>query len=153
MTNLEDILTTERVITKSAAHTKKHALELVSKLISHELPEHSYQTVFDKFIAREKLGSTAIGGDAAIPHIQLPSLKTPIGIFIHLKQPIAFGAGASENTADLIFALAAPEEKPEEHSALLNTINKIFNDENTCKNLRATTTSKEIIEIISRARQ
>src|SRR5512138_510502 len=48
--------------------------------------------VFDSLLARERLGSTALGQGVAIPHGRIKGLKEAIGAFVRLAQPVPFDA-------------------------------------------------------------
>jgi len=63
---------------------------------------------------REKLGSTYIGYDIAIPHGRIRGLKQPIISLISLKNPILFSEKDSQK-ASLFFGLLIPEANNKEH--------------------------------------
>jgi PTS system nitrogen regulatory IIA component len=58
-------------------------------------------------LKREELGSTGVGGGAAIPHARLPDLHWPYGLLAKLKQPIEFDA-IDEQAVDIVFLLLLP---------------------------------------------
>ena len=58
-------------------------------------------------LKREALGSTSIGGGAAIPHALLPDVQRPFGLMARLKRPIQFEA-LDGQAVDLVFLLLLP---------------------------------------------
>lgn len=67
--------------------SKKRVLENLSTMISHHLSGNSdySETLFQKFLSREKLGSTAIGNGIAIPHCRALGVKRIYGSLVTLK--------------------------------------------------------------------
>jgi PTS system nitrogen regulatory IIA component len=117
--------------------SKKRVLENLSTLINQHLsgnPDNS-DSLFQNFLSRERLGSTAIGDGVAIPHCRVPGVKRIYGCLITLKKPINFEAFDGQ-PVDLIFALVVPEEKNDEHLATLARVAKILQNETSRKSLR-----------------
>lgn len=48
----------------------------------------NHDAVFDALIARERLGSTALGNGCAIPHGRLVSLAAPAVVLLRTKVPL-----------------------------------------------------------------
>lgn len=73
--------------------------------------------LLDMFLARESIGTTAIGKGIAIPHprrpIVLPVAASTVSLFF-LKTPISFGAADGE-LVQTVFALVAPTVKAHLH--------------------------------------
>lgn len=100
------------------AASRKRALELASELIAARHPAMEPGTLFDALMARERLGSTAVGEGVAIPHCRLPGCATPTGALLHLHETVDFEAPDGERV-DLLFVLVVPEEATDAHLALL----------------------------------
>ncbi len=139
--NLSSVLTAERIQVKSNACSKKRVLELVSQLISQALPECDYKDIFEQFIAREKLGSTAIGHGIAIPHIRLEGINQAIAALVTLQQPVDFN-GPEKLSVDLIFALVVPANFEQQHLDLLKAITQQLHSETTQEALRNSNTAE-----------
>lgn len=95
-----------RVLGNVEARSKKHALDILSELLS-SAADLDQGEVFQSLIAREKLGCTAIENGIAIPHGRLPELEAPVGAFLKLSRPIDFDMPDRE-PVDLIFGLLVP---------------------------------------------
>jgi PTS system nitrogen regulatory IIA component len=124
--NLSDILTPERIALAMRAASKKRALEGISELIASDTDLNS-TVVFQSLIERERIGSTGIGENIAIPHGRLKGLKKPVGAFAVLEQEIDFDA-IDQKPVNIIFALLVPEEATDEHLQLLAQLAKIFSN-------------------------
>lgn len=95
-----------RVLGNVEARSKKHALDILSELLS-SAADLDQGDVFQSLIAREKLGCTAIENGIAIPHGRLGELAAPVGAFLKLSRPIDFDMPDRE-PVDLIFGLLVP---------------------------------------------
>ena len=104
MIRLETILTPGRSLVNVPGGSKKRALEKVATVIAEQVPELEMQDVFEKLVAREKLGSTGFGNGIAIPHCRLEGCSAPVSALLHLEAPIDYDAidGAP---VDLLFVL------------------------------------------------
>jgi len=124
--NVSDILTQSRIDLAMPAASKKRALEGLSELIAKDTNLNS-TVVFQSLIDRERIGSTGIGENIAIPHGRLKGLDKPIGAFTILDQLVDFDS-IDQKPVNLIFALLVPEEATDEHLQLLAQLAKIFSD-------------------------
>lgn len=102
------------------APNKLKALQLLSKQAAARL-SIAEQAIFEPLHAREKLGSTGIGGGAAIPHTPVAGLDRPFGLFARLTKPIEFEA-IDEVPVDLIFVLLVPAAGAKDHLPLLAAV-------------------------------
>lgn len=107
----QSLLEPGRVLGNVEARSKKHALDILSELLS-SAAELDQGEVFQSLIRREKLGCTAIENGIAIPHGRLAELEAPVGAFLKLSGPVDFDMPDRE-PVDLIFGLVVP--MPEEN--------------------------------------
>lgn len=117
--------------------SKKRVLENLSSLVSDYLgsDEEQAENLFQSFVAREKLGSTAIGDGVAIPHCRAPGVKRIYGCLLTLQNPIDFDS-FDDQPVDLIFALIVPEEKNDEHLATLARVAALMQKDSSRRLLR-----------------
>ena len=78
----------------------------------------SSEIIYRALLAREKLGSTAIGEGIAIPHCRINECAEAAGCLVTLQEPIDFGP-ADGRDVDVIFVLLVPEEATQAHLNLL----------------------------------
>ena len=123
---VNDILTPARIDLAMRGASKKRALEGLSELIASDTRLNS-TVVFQSLIDRERIGSTGIGENIAIPHGRLKGLDKPIGAFAILESQIDFDS-IDQKPVNLVFALLVPEEATDEHLQLLAQLAKIFSN-------------------------
>ena len=146
--NFADIISVNRIAAGVECSSKKRSLELLSHLICDSANNINQNDVFDSLIARERLGSTALGKGIAIPHGRLKSGSQTLAAFIQLQEGVDFDAPDGD-TVDLLCALTIPEECSDEHLQVLAFLSEIFSDDNTREKLRTANNSQDILDILT----
>ncbi len=144
---LIDILSPLRVAQNDTVTSKKRALELVSQLLGQD-EVLTAQEVFESLVARERLGTTALGHGVALPHGRLKQSNVTLGAFVQLTNGIDFDA-ADRNPVDLLFAIVVPESCNEEHLKLLAQIAELFSDADMRKKLREARNADELYALLT----
>ena len=126
MNLLSRILPPSNIVIDMVATSKKRAFEQAGLLFENH---HGIArtAIFQSLIARERLGSTALGHDVAVPHGRIKDLKDPIGAFMRLAEPIRFDA-SDGRTARLLFFLLVPEHATQIHLDLLAEIARLMSN-------------------------
>ena len=133
---LADLIDDEHVETDVPAASRKRALEYLGDLAVRGSGEGlTPQEAYASLLAREKLGSTAIGHGVAIPHGRLPHGSKTLAAFVRLREGVDFDAPDHE-AVDLVFALLVPAESTEEHLQLLAQLAAMFSDPEFRRQLR-----------------
>jgi len=147
MIRLETILTPGRSLVNVPVGNQVGALEKVANLIAEQVPELEMQDVFEKLIAREKLGSTGFGNGIAIPHCRLEGCSSPVSALLHLDAPIDYDAidGAP---VDLLFVLLVPEAATDAHLELLRQIASMLDRKEVRERLRAAHSSEALFQVV-----
>ena len=143
---LEDILTPERCFCDVEGVSKKRLIKTISDFLEEDVKYLSSNQIFDALMARERLGSTGLGGGIAIPHCRVPSCKEIIGCIVTLDKAIDFDA-VDSNPVDLLFVLIVPEQENDEHIAILSQIANLFADEHFCYILRNTHDGEDLYNV------
>jgi len=147
---MNQILSPTRTLAKVRIHSKKRLLEFISEEVAREIPGANSTDIFNAFVSREKLGSTALGAGIAIPHCRVKECKNIMGFFIQLDSGIDFDASDGE-LVDLFFALVVPLEANDEHLRVLSEIAYIFDQSSVLSRLRSTHDTNQLHNIISSA--
>ncbi len=105
--------------------------------------------VRDALIARERLGTTALGQGVAIPHGRSASLEGARAAFVRLAEPIDFGAGDGQRV-DLVAALVVPAQFTDQHLKLLAELAEMFSDPDTTGALRAAPDAAALRRLLAR---
>ena len=145
---MNEILSPSRILAKVRVNSKKRLLELLANEVSKELPEADANNIFDAFLSRERLGSTAMGEGIAIPHCRVKQCKRILGFFVQLESSIDFDA-MDGKPVDLIFAVVVPVEANDEHLQVLSEVAKIFSQANIRTRLRNNDDTEQLLHILT----
>ena len=135
MTSVADILPAAHIFVAADWRSKKRVFEQASIAF-----ENASGVARDKFfsalIERERLGSTFIGEDGAIPHGRLEGAAGPLCALALLKNPIQYGIGDGNGGAvRTLFFLIAPAGGEETHLEILGTFAAMLSDTALTDNL------------------
>lgn len=133
---LIDLVSPEAVLCAVKAGSKKQALQE----IAHRAAETyglDTRTVCEGLLAREKLGSTAMGNGVAIPHARIAGLGQIVAVFARLERPVDFEAADGQGV-DLLFTLLAPQEAGADHLRALAKVSRLMRDPAVRAKLRET---------------
>ncbi|MHA7817722.1 MAG: PTS IIA-like nitrogen regulatory protein PtsN [Pseudohaliea sp.] len=125
MRELEELLSPARTRRDVPGASKKAIFEEVAALVAADHPDLDPGDFIGKLLAREKLGSTGLGGGIAIPHCRLASCTRPLGALVTLREPADFDA-PDDAPVDILFVLLVPEEAHQEHLDILAAIARLF---------------------------
>lgn len=131
--------------------TKKEEVikELVDILISSGEIEKRYKNkLIEALMARESLGSTAIGQGIAIPHAKSDCVEKLLGAFGLSKKGVDFDSLDGE-PAHIFFLLVAPQDSAGPHLKALARISRLLKDKYFRDSLRSAPDEKTVIKIIS----
>jgi len=148
MNLLSRILPLSNVVLDLAATSKKRAFEQAG-LIFENHHGIARTAVFHSLIARERLGSTALGHGVAVPHGRIKDLKEPCAVFMRLAEPVRFDA-SDGRTASLLFFLLVPETATQTHLDLLAEIARLMADPDVRQALAQETDPARIHHILTR---
>ena len=144
---IADILSPERIAVGAKISSKKAVLEELARLVALANSRLTAAAVFDSLLARERLGSTALGSGIAIPHGRLSFQDHTVGAFLRIDKGVDYDA-VDNNPVDLFFALSVPDSATEEHLQLLATLARAFSDETLLKNLRSAGSVAAIYDLL-----
>jgi PTS system nitrogen regulatory IIA component len=126
--SIADSLSPARIVLDLDVSSKKRLFEHIGLLLENDrhVPR---ATVFDALMARERLGSTALGLGVAIPHGRIRQLREVTAVFVRPCAAIPFDAPDGEPVR-LIFAMLVPENANEQHLNFLSELAQMFGDDN-----------------------
>lgn len=125
--------------------SKKRVIEYISGFLADRIDDSQSDDIYEKLIAREKLGSTGIGEGIAIPHSRLQECDDTLGALFVLDQAVDFDA-IDRKPVDIVFVLLVPEEATEQHLQTLSMLAQKFNDEGFRNTLRQATSSEDLYQ-------
>jgi PTS system nitrogen regulatory IIA component len=128
--------------------SKKRVFERAAEAMGGSL-NLSSETIYRALLAREKLGSTAIGEGIAIPHCRINDCAVPAGCLVTLQEPIDFGSADGQDV-DIIFVLLVPEEATEVHLKLLAALARSFSNAEVRDRVRQTQDPEALKQLLLR---
>lgn len=132
--DLAQLIAKDAILPSSRAASKKQLLQEIGNR-AQEAYGLNARAVVEGLLARERLGSTAMGAGVAIPHARLDGLNRIVGLFVRLDRPMDFEA-ADGRGVDLVFVLLAPEASGADHLRALARISRLMRDPSFCAKLR-----------------
>ncbi len=145
--NLSSMLSED--CTKSAVlfNSKKRILEYIAELAHQHMPELAESTVFEALMAREKLGSTGIGGGIAIPHGKLKGVTSPVLVFVVSQDAIQFDA-IDNQAVDIFCAILIPENQCQTHLTTLAGIARLLSQKEITRKIRHAASDQALYQLL-----
>lgn len=123
--------------------------EMVTLLIeAGAIDKKSKNKVIESLMAREALGSTAIGQGIAIPHAKSDAVDGLVSALAVSKKGIHFDSLDGE-PAHIFFLLVAPVDSAGPHLKALARVSRLLKDKFFRDSLKATKAGKDILDLIS----
>lgn len=142
---IDSLLSPDMCFARLPGVSKKRFLTTISELLAERRESLPADEVYNALVAREQLGSTAIGKGIAIPHCRLESCDRITGALITLDEGIDFDANDSR-AVDLLFVLIVPSEETDEHLRVLGRLAELFHQDAFCEALRETRDDRALYE-------
>ncbi len=146
---INEFLYSKAVSADLKSETKKDVIEeLVGLLINAGAVERRHKgKVLEILMAREALGSTAIGQGIAIPHGKCDCVKKLVGCLGVSKAGISFDSLDGE-PAHIFFLLIAPIDSAGPHLKALARISRLLKDKYIRETLKTAKDEKSILQLI-----
>ena len=135
-----------QVLSEESLLSKKRVFERAAEAMGAAL-DLSSEKIYRALLAREKLGSTAIGEGIAIPHCRISECAEAAGCLLTLQEPIDFGSTDGRDV-DVIFVLLVPEEATQAHLNLLAALARSFSNADLRNRVRQTLDPEELRQLL-----
>ena len=135
-----------QVLSEESLLSKKRVFERAAQAMGAAL-NLSSDNIYRALLAREKLGSTAIGEGIAIPHCRINECAEAAGCLVTLQEPIDFGS-IDGRDVDVIFVLLVPEEATQAHLNLLAALARSFSNADLRNRVRQTLDPEELRQLL-----
>ena len=146
---LQQLLDSDRIAIVSELHTRATVIDTAARMlatsssVSANASADDYQLIRESLRSRERLASTAIGHGEAIPHGRIDGATQSRGAFLHLLQPVDFGA-LDGQPVDLVLAMVVPDHFVQEHLEQLAELAEQFSNSGFCTRLRQAGSAAEL---------
>ncbi len=146
---VQDYLTMERVNLNLQGTTKDEVFREMTELFvkSGIIAEENTEEFIEALMEREKLCSTGMQDDIAIPHAKAPCVSKLSLAFGISKNGIDFDS-MDEEPSKLIFMIAAPKGE-KTHLDLLAEISKLSYEEDLVKKIETIQKGEELFELLN----
>ena len=145
-----DFLSKKAIVIDIKSTKKEDAIkELVDALLnSGDIEKRCRNKLIESLMARESLGSTAIGQGIAIPHAKSDCVSKLVAAFGLSHKGVDFDSLDGE-LAYIFFLLVAPQDSAGPHLKALARISRLLKDKYFRDTLRNCTDDKAVIKIIA----
>ena len=106
--------------------------------------------ILDALMAREKIGSTALGKGVALPHTELAELAEPVVLFARLQRAVDYDARDAQ-PVDLVFLALWPASNRKGLLAAMAEICGALRDPQVLRRLRGAATPEDVARIVLQA--
>lgn len=147
---LHDFLKPELVnVNCHSTSTEELLLEMSADLkVKHFISDENL--IRDKLMEREKLGTTSIGNNSAVPHTKLKELKEPV-IYIGISKKGFLYYKEDKDPVHLIILILSPNHPPITHLQILAAAASLIkNSDRLIKEVRAIETPNQLIKLITK---
>jgi PTS system nitrogen regulatory IIA component len=127
--------------------SKKRAFEQASLLFENN-QGIARAKVFDSLFARERLGSTGLGQQVAVPHGRIKGLREPVAALLRVVDPIPFDS-PDGHAVKLLMFLLVPENATQYHLDVLSELAQMLSDKSFRTQLLETADGSEVHRLIS----
>jgi PTS system nitrogen regulatory IIA component len=145
-----DFLSREAIVVDFKSTSKEEVIrELIEALVSAgEVSRQNRQKLIEALMAREELGSTAIGQGVGIPHAKSDCVDKLVAAFGLSSKGVDFDSLDGEPVY-ILFLLLAPQDSAGPHLKALARISRLLKDKYFRDNLRGCKDKKSIIRTIA----
>ena len=125
---ISEILTKENIIKDLKSFDKESVLEELSNFLKDRGEIPNKENLLLSLLEREKLGSTGIGENVAIPHAKIRDIDKIITVFARSQIGVEFESVSytHQKPVNFIYLILAPENSTGQHLKALARISRLF---------------------------
>lgn len=125
--NIHSLIDQDTILANLEVETKEDLLNQMIDTLKGKVNDDQLDDIRQAVFEREKIMSTGVGKNLAIPHGKVKSVETHLASFAILKKPIDFES-IDNKPIDMAFLLIGPEKKNSSHIKLLSRISRLMNN-------------------------
>ena len=122
---IADILIKEHIISELNCYDKIGVLDELSSFLKDKGKISNKEKLLTALITREKLGSTGIGENVAIPHAKISEIDEIVTVFARSQNGVEFES-LDQKPVNFIYMILAPENSTGQHLKALARISRLF---------------------------
>ncbi len=135
-----------RISLQTDVSSEKRVFELLGELLATDLVDITATQISEGLVARERLGTTALGAGMAIPHCRVDNIEKIRCAIIKLDHPVDFDANDGQPVS-FICALLVPSEADDEHLEALACLAEFLSDQTNREALISAQSAQELLDI------
>ena len=139
---LADFLSPNRIVLGIGACERRELISRLAEQFANDLGG-GVAAYAKPLLAREKLGSTAIGKGVALPHGMAECLSGPVAVAAVLREPVNFPTPDGIDV-DVVIAFLSPDGPPRDLGRISSIVKELHNDE-VIRAFRSARTPDEIM--------
>ena len=144
---IEEFLRKENCVGALASTDKEEALKELTERIDIEGIPAGVDQIYTALIEREKLGSTGIGAEVAIPHAKIKGIPSLVGAFARSEKGIDYHS-VDDKPVKWIFLLLASDNAAGKHLKALARISRLMKSQTFRQKMEKAGTQQDMYDLI-----
>ncbi|MEM8844113.1 MAG: PTS sugar transporter subunit IIA [Pseudomonadota bacterium] len=128
--------------------SKKRVFDVLGELLAKNVHGLQATQVSENLMARERLGTTALGEGVAIPHCRIDGITKIHSAVIKLDKPVDFDSPDNIDVS-IIVALLVPTEATDAHLKLLGHLAELLSKPKNREELRNCESAQELYDFFA----
>jgi mannitol/fructose-specific phosphotransferase system IIA component (Ntr-type) len=143
---LSSLLAPERIILSLQSTKRTAALQETAKLLEADPNVANFQGFYNELLARERLDTTCLGNEVALPHARTEHVKKIVLAVGRSDAGVLFEN--SNQNVKLMFVLGTPKNNPTDYLILVGALCRLIKDESSRAALLAAPTPEAFIATV-----
>lgn len=148
---LSSLLDPSRIRLQVQSNKRTVALNEVARLLDGHPNVTNYQGFYNELLARERLDTTCLGNEIALPHARTEHVQSIVIAVGRSDTGVLFEN--SNQTVKLLFVLGTPKSNPTDYLQVVSALCKIFKDPANRDALLAAPTPEAFIQAVAAAEE
>lgn len=148
---LSSLLDPSRIRLQVQSNKRTVALNEVARMLDGHADVTNYQGFYNELLARERLDTTCLGNEIALPHARTEHVQKIVMAVGRSDGGVLFEN--SKQTVKLLFVLGTPKSNPTDYLQVVSALCKIFKDPVNRDALMTATTPEQFIQAIATAEE
>lgn len=147
MSTLSNFIIPERVVKGALINSRKRVFEVLGHLL--DTPEEiGSDLIYQKLLARERLGSTAVGHGVALPHARVQGVSLTKMAIVLLNKPIEYDVPDNQEV-DIFVGVIFPEDVKGIHLDFMAHVTELLRSESYRKKIREADSNEALYQILT----
>lgn len=148
---LSSLLDPSRIRLQVQSNKRTVALNEVARLLDGHADVTNYQGFYNELLARERLDTTCLGNEIALPHARTEHVQKIVMAVGRSDAGVLFEN--SNQTVKLLFVLGTPKSNPTDYLQVVSALCKVFKDPANRDALMSASTPEAFIQAITQAEE